>query len=213
MGAQGSNTQSQAGAGAATAGAVATATGVGAPVGIGLMAVGTGLSIWGSLSAAGDQANLDQEKAQVAQQQAAEIQSREVANENLKDQQAYRAKLAFGASYAGSGKAGTGIGSQLEIQRQTDQANVITNRESQFQQQMLQEQAGVDTTLAQETQQAGYISAAGSLVGGASKAYGIANAGGNNPGYGGPQSAPNLTAMLNSTPALQQPGFGNQPGV
>lgn len=198
MGGSASNTQSQAGAGLATAGAAASATGVGAAVGVPLIAVGAGLSIWGSLSAASDQASLDQEKARVADQQAEEIQSREVANENLRDQQAYRSKLAFGASFAGSGKSGTGIGSQLEIQRQADQANVISNRESQFQQQMLMEQAGVDTTLAQETTQAGYISAASSLVGGAAKAYGVANSGGKNPGYGGPQSAP---------------AFGTQPGV
>ena len=127
----------------------------------------------GGLMAASDQAALDNEKAQVAKEQADEIQAREVANENLKNQAAYRAKLAFGAAFAGSGKAGTGIGSQLEIQRQTDQNNMISNEESQFQQKMLQTQAGIETQLGSEVSTAGYINAGGSVLGGATRAYGM----------------------------------------
>lgn len=183
MGARGSgSTQSSAGQGLMAAGGIATATGVGAPVGIALVAAGAGLSIWGALSSASDQADLDAKKAAIAEQQAQEIQAREVANENLRDQQAYRAKLSFGATFAGSGKAGTGIGSQLEIQRQTDMQNMISNRDSQFQEQMLREQAGIDTSLGQETMQAGYMNAAATAIGAASKAYSIANPGGNPPG-------------------------------
>lgn len=150
------------------------------------------VSAVGAITSASDQQSLDNEKAQVAQAQAAEIGQREAANETIRDQTAYRQKLQFGASYAGSGKAGTGIGSQLEIQRQADQANVVSNRESTFQQSMLLQQAGVDTTLGNETMTAGYINAAGSILGGASNSARIGTSGNSNPGLGGTQSLPSF---------------------
>ena len=168
--------------------------------------VGGVLGAVGGLLAASDQAGLDEEKAQVAQEQAAEIEAREIANENLKNQTAYRAKLSFAAAYAGSGKAGTGIGSQLEIQRQTDQANMISNEEAQFQQYMLKQQAGVDTTLASETTTSGYISAGGSILGGVTSAARMSYSGGNNPGYGGTQQAPGLNQILAMSPNISPGG-------
>lgn len=158
---------------AATGAAVGSLAG---PVGTGIGAVvGAGIGIWGALSSASDQNALDQEKAQVAEEQAAEIQAREAANEVLANQNAYRQKLQFGASFAGSGKSGTGIGSQLQIQANTDLSNMMSNRESQFQEQMLQQQAGVDTTLGAETLTAGDISALGTAVSGATKVGSIMN--------------------------------------
>jgi phage tail tape-measure protein len=177
MGASGSSgtTASLEGAGAGAAiGSVVPGVGT-------LLGAGIGASIGGILSSSSDQQALDNEKAQVAEEQAAEIQQREVANENLRDQQAYRQKLQFGASFAGSGKAGTGIGSQLEIQREADQTNMVSNRDSQFQQSMLLQQAGIDTTLGAETAQAGEISAISTGLSGATKLSAL-SASGSKPG-------------------------------
>lgn len=159
-------------------------------VAAGAAVAGAGLQAYGAISSAQDQAALDRQKADIANQQSAEITARESNNEITRDQSAYRQKLAFGAAYAGSGKAGTGIGSQLEIQRQTDLANMTSNRDSQFQVNMLQQQAGVDTTLANETSTAGYLNAAGSILGGAGKVASVSSSGNNNPGLGGTQSLP-----------------------
>ncbi len=177
-------------------------------VAAGAAIAGAGLSAYGAITSAQDQSNLDNERAQVAQEQAQEIAQREAANETLRDQQAYRGQLQFGAQFAGSGKAGTGIGSQLEIQRQATQANVISNEQSQFQDQMLNQQAGIDTTLASETMTSGYINAASSLLGGASRAASVGTSGNNSPGLGGTQSAPDLETMLNNSPQLSAPAYG-----
>lgn len=132
--------------------------------------VGAGIQIYGDIKSADDQASLDRSRAQIAMEQTGEIQEREVANESLRNQQATRQKLQFGASYAASGKAGIGVGSLLQIQNQTDIANMMSNREAQFQQKMLQQQAGIDTTLASETEQAGTLNAIGAGVGGVASA-------------------------------------------
>lgn len=136
--------------------------------------VGAGIAIYGDLQTASDQASLDQQKASVAEQQSQEIFAREQTNEALRQQQAYRQKLQFGASYAASGKAGVGIGSQLQIQLQADTQNAISGQEAAFQEKMLQQQAGVDTTLAAETSQAGTINALGAGIGGLARAAGPA---------------------------------------
>lgn len=150
--------------------------------------VGAGISVYGAIQSANDQANLDNTRARIATQQADELAGREASNEAVRNQQATRQMYQFGSSYAASGKAGVGIGSQLQIQSQANLANITSNRESQFQQTMLQEQAGIDTTLAAQTEQAGTLNAIGAGLRGVGGVAGIATAGGANPGYGGPQS-------------------------
>lgn len=160
-------------------------------VAAGAAIVGTGIAVYGAIKSANDQAGLDEERAKIAREQAAEIASREQANESIKDQQAFRQKLQFGSSYAASGKAGTGVGSQLQIQSQTDLQNMMSNREASFQERMLMQQAGIDTTLADQTRSAGTLQALGAGISGVSRAAGVMTAGGGNPGYGGTQSMGN----------------------
>lgn len=145
--------------------------------------VGVGISIYGDITSANDQAKLDQDKAAVAQQQAQEIAAREGANETIRNQVAARQKLQFGSSYAASGKAGVGVGGMLQIQNQTDLQNMVSNREATFQEQMLNEQSGIDTTMANQQLQALPWEVAGAVLGGAGGAGKIATAGGSNPGY------------------------------
>lgn len=149
--------------------------------------VGAGIQIYGDIKSADDQASLDRKRAEIARQQAAEIEARNQTNAAILDDQAMRAKLQFGASFAASGKAGVGVGSQLQLQNQADLQNSVATREAKFQEQMLQQQAGIDTTLADQTESAGTINAIGAGIGGISKAAGAGLGGGANPGYGPPQ--------------------------
>ena len=153
-------------------------------VAAGAAIVGAGIGIYGALSSASDQAGLDNERAQIAHEQAQEIAAREAANEALKDQQATRQQLQFGASFAASGKAGVGIGSQLQIKNQEETQNMISNREAMFQENMLNQQAGIDTTLANETETAGTISTGLGGLGAAAKIASPSFSGGGNQGLG-----------------------------
>lgn len=157
-------------------------------VAAGAAIAGAGMSAYGSIVSANDQSQLDQARADIARQQADEIASRESANEAIRNQAATRQKLQFGASYAASGKAGVGIGSQLQIQNQADLASMISNREAMFQEKMLRQQSGIDTTLAEQALSSGTLNAIAAGLGGAARAASIETAGGNNPGYGGTQS-------------------------
>lgn len=140
-------------------------------------AAGGGLAAAGAIIQGQDTNQLEQERAAIARQQAGEIASREAVNESLRDEQAYRQKLQFGSQNAGAGKAGTGIGSQLEIQRQTDLANAVSKRDSQFQEQMLEEGASIDQQMGQEAETGSYFSAASSVLGGAANAYRVGKMG------------------------------------
>lgn len=158
-------------------------------VAAGAMLVGAGIQIYGDIKSANDQASLDQDRASIARQQAAEIDARNQANASLLEQTATRQKLQFGSSYAASGKAGVGVGSQLQIQQQADTENMVATREAKFQESMLQQQAGIDSTLADQTLEAGTLNAIGAGIGGLGKVAGAATSGGANPGYSGTQGS------------------------
>lgn len=132
---------------------------------------GAGISAYGAIKGAQDEANFDRQKAATQEAQAVEIAEREKANEAINQSAAFNAKLDFASAYAGSGKEGAGIGSQLEIQRQTDLKNLVARRDAGFQETMLRTGAEIDKNLANSTESSGYIAAAGSLLGAAGKGY------------------------------------------
>lgn len=144
------------------------------PVGAGVGAV---VGAIGGLISASDQSSIDKQKAQLEQAQAAQVASREAANDALKAQQTFTKQQDFGSLSAGSGHEGAGIGSQLEIQRQNQVATSIADQEASFQEQMLLAGASMQSQLAGQTTTAGYINAGTSLLGGASKVGGLINAG------------------------------------
>ena len=138
-------------------------------VAAGALILGTGIKVYGALKGASDQANIEEQKAGFAREQADEVLARESINEGLRNDAAFRNKLSFGAAYAGTGKAGVGIGSMLEIQRQTDLQNALSKRDAEFQAAQLRKGAALQEDLAGNTRTAGYISAAGTLLGSAGK--------------------------------------------
>lgn len=174
--------------------------------------VGAGISVYGDITSADDQNQLDQEKAQVAQEQAAEIAQRTQANEQLTDQQAFRQQLQFGSAYAASGKEGVGIGGQLQIANQANTQNMIAAQEASFQEQMLNMQATMDTQQGQNLMSALPWAIAGSVVSGtgsAAGAYGNAQALANSGTKG--QSAGEMPAAGEGAPAAETGlGAGSQ---
>ena len=73
------------------------------------------------------------------------------------------------------------------IKNQEETQNMISNREAMFQENMLNQQAGIDTTLANETETAGTINAISTGLGGLGAAAKIASpsfSGGGNQGLG-----------------------------
>jgi hypothetical protein len=156
-------------------------------VAVGAAVVGAGIAIYGAVSSANDQSQLDQEKADAAKKQAQELAARQQVNDLVKQSTAMRQKLQYGATYAASGKAGVGIGAQLQIQNQANVQQMISDREAAFQEQMLMQSAQIDTSLASETQSAGTLNAIGAGVQGAGRVASLETSGGKNPGYGGPQ--------------------------
>lgn len=132
---------------------------------------GAGLQAYGAIKSAQDEADFDNKKAALQIAQANELQQRQMANDVINQNAAYQAKLDFGSAYAASGKEGAGVGSQLEIQRQTDLRKMIGDRDAAFQEAMYRSGAAMDQQLAGETKTAGYLNAAGAVLGGAGKAY------------------------------------------
>lgn len=178
-------------------------------VAAGAMLVGAGIQIYGDIKSANDQASLDQDRAQIAREQASEIDSRNQANAAMLDQAATRQKLQFGASYAASGKAGVGVGSQLQIQNQANNQNMVATREAKFQESMLMQQAGIDSTLADQTLEAGTLNAIGAGLGGLSKAASMGLGGGASPGYTGTQgSGLGAYPSIPSSDSLTMPALG-----
>lgn len=141
-----------------------------AAVAAGAAIAGGAVSAYGAIKGAQDQAELDREKAELSKEQADELINREQINDALRDTNTFRQKLDFQSAAAGTGHEGSGIGSQLEIQRQSDLAKVLADHDANFQAQMLLRGGQMYNRMADNTEEAGYISAAGSLLGGAGRA-------------------------------------------
>lgn len=151
-------------AAAAVAGA---ATGASVGGGYGAIAgavIGAGISIYGQLKSAEDQAALDEKKKKIAEEQANEIFVREQINETIRNQATFQAQLQVGSEYAASGKEGAGIGSQLEVKRQADLATALARRDASYQEHMLLEGGSLQGQLADITRQSSYFNAAGTGI-------------------------------------------------
>lgn len=138
-------------------------------VAAGAAIIGTGLSVYGQIKSANDQADLEQAKAQLSRQQAKEILDREQINDSNQQEAAIRTKLDFGSAFAATGRQG-GLGSQLELQRQVDQQISLNDREAKFQAMMIEKGADLQDQAADNTRSSGYINAASTLLGGIGKA-------------------------------------------
>lgn len=99
--------------------------------------IGFGIGLFGELSKASDEQELEQRKAQMAEMQARELEARELLNE----EQMLRASDITGArvasSLASGGRAGGAVGTLLEIDRQTRVQIEMNRRDTEFKAKML----------------------------------------------------------------------------
>lgn len=153
-----------------------------AAVAAGAAIVGGGIAAYGAIKSAQDEAAIKRLEAEQAYQQAGELDMRERANEALRTDAAFRAKLDFASMAAGTGHEGAGIGSQLEIQRQSDLQNILAGRDEAFAASQLRKGGDITRQLAGNIEEAGYISAAGSLLGAGGRVGSLAAGGGASPG-------------------------------
>jgi uncharacterized protein HemX len=142
---------------------------------------GLGVSVYGQIKAAQDEAQARREKAANEEAQAVELMSREDVNESRMMDQERQQELNFGSRAAAAGGEGTTLGGMLELHRQSEQAISFARRDAEFKAKMIRAGAQIDTNLASDAITAGTIGAAGSLLTGAAKAYDL---------YRGPSGAP-----------------------
>ena len=157
-----SSTASSAGGIAASTGGGAAAGSAAGPIGAGIGAVlGAGIGIYGAIESAQAQAAIDTQEQQLEEAQAAQVGLREQENDAISQSSGYKRELDFSSESAASGHEGGGIGSQLEIQRQTNLQQYLNDQAASFQQSQILAGAGMKGQLASQTSTAGYISAAG----------------------------------------------------
>lgn len=160
-----SSTASAGGGIAATTASGAAAGSMVGPYGTVIGAViGAGIGIYGAITSASDQADIDRQKAALEDAQAGEVARREQENDALAKTTAFKTAAAYSSENAATGHEGGGIGSQLEIQRQTNLQISLNDQAAAFQESQIYAGAGMESQLANNTMTAGYLNAAGQGV-------------------------------------------------
>ena len=159
-----------------------------------LMAAGTALSAVSAIKQGQAQSNAANYNATVANQNAANAASQAAAASDLQTRQAEKQ---MGAEVAAYGAAGVdpSSGSPAEVLSNSAQMATLNNLTTQYNYKLqgigYQDQANLDTSEASSATSASYLSAAGDIAGGVSKAYGqgmFSNGGSTIPQFGGYQS-------------------------
>lgn len=140
-----------------------------AAVAAGAAVVGAGVAIYGEIESGQAKANAAKLDAQLKNQQADELMSREANNEQLIQQQSERDQKDYGAAFAGSGREGGGIGGIMTIQKNTAITIANSQRDAEFKAKMLRAGANIATNLASDEVNASYITGAGTIITGAAK--------------------------------------------
>lgn len=133
--------------------------------------IGTAASIYSQISAGQKEEEAAKKKQELANQQADEILSRELINEQAIRDQAFNAEKEYGAAFSATGREGGGIGGILAIRRNTVKALEYAKRDADFKSYMLRKGAEMDTQLASDAATASYITGAGTALTGAARIY------------------------------------------
>lgn len=134
------------------------------PILIGAAVAGTGVSIFGNISAAEQQKKLAERDALLREAQAQELIERESINENALAEQGELTALHYGSGAAASGVEGSGIGGQLRIYQNTVQTISNQRRSAEFQARMIRAGADLEREQAGNAVSSAYIQGAGSLL-------------------------------------------------
>lgn len=128
-----------------------------------IQGIGAITSIYGQLKGASDRADAARNEADLKRQQADELMSRELVNEQTMNKQSAIAQLQVGAQF--HGLEGGNIGEILNIQNVTRENLVNSRRDAEFKARMIRSGADIDERLASDVQTAAGWSAAGTLLG------------------------------------------------
>lgn len=140
---------------------------------IALAAVGTGLDIYGRISAASAQEDAAQKEAQLKNLQADELLSREAMNENILRERGAEIQSRYVAQNAASGGGGGGLGGVLRLKRDLDNDLMISRREADFKASQIRAGASIESDLSSSLLSSAYIGAAGTLFNSAARTYSI----------------------------------------
>lgn len=147
-----------------------------------IAAVGTGMEIYGQISAASAQADAARRNAALKQQQASELLARETINESMIQQQSGIISSRYGSAAAAQGIEGAGIAGQLAILNNTQITIANSRREADFKAQMLRQGADIENKLASDVLSASYIKTGGTLLTSGMGAYDLYKGPSNNEG-------------------------------
>lgn len=134
--------------------------------GIGVATQATGMVVNGIA-----QADAAERNAALKNAQADELLAREEINQELMREQAFQAEQNFGSAFAMTGKEGGGIGGMLTIHSQLERNLRLSRREAEYKAKILRAGGDIDRQLGSDLQTAGWITGAGTLIGGATNIY------------------------------------------
>lgn len=138
---------------------------------VGSAVAGSGLTIWGQVSAANAQEEAARKNAELKAVQAEELLARQAINEQIMRDKAEESGLLYGASFASTGREGAGVGGILRIRRDAEEAISLSRRDAEFKARMLRAGADVELSLASDAVSASWISGAGTLLTTGAQAY------------------------------------------
>lgn len=125
---------------------------------------GTGMSIYGQISGAQAQAEAAKRNAELKNQQANELLAREAINEAAIRKVAGITATRYSSAAAATGFEGGGVGGQVEIFMNAQDAITNSQREAFFKASMLRQGAEIEASLASDAVTAAWITGAGSLL-------------------------------------------------
>lgn len=130
--------------------------------------IGTGVAIYGQVKAASAQADAQRKEADIKGLQSEELMSRQLLNEGIMRDKFEEADLATGSD---NGVEDNGLGQRMRLRKQLSQNIAMSRREAEWKAKMLRMGADADMQLSSDIIAAGGISALGSGIQGAGRAY------------------------------------------
>ncbi len=140
---------------------------------IGSIVGGTGLNIWGNISAASAQAEAAERQAAMKHAQAGELLARQSINEDILHRQGEELQSQYIASFGSTGKQGGGIGGALRIKKDIDENIMLSRREAEFKASQLRAGADIDTQLGSSLMTSAILGSVGSALTSGAQAYSL----------------------------------------
>ena len=138
---------------------------------IGASIAGTATNIITGIAAGSARADAAERDAQMKQEQANELISRQRINEGIIREQGEDLAHIYGSAAASSGLEGTGIGGILKIRRNIDIQIQNTRRDVEFKAKMMREGASNDMTLASDYRNSSILTGVGSALSSTANIY------------------------------------------